>query len=103
MYNWWFKYFFSFLKFKFENPSFLTYFHNIKKTPQMARFNFNFTRKKSPLFFVKMKFHIMIQDFGGVVGKGRRNVVGFVTIGGTFTTLGLIDAVLYKVFKPKKL
>ena len=24
-------------------------------------------------------------------------------IGGTFTTLGLIDATLYKVFKPKKL
>lgn len=27
----------------------------------------------------------------------------FAIIGGTFTTLGLIDASLYKVFKPKKL
>jgi hypothetical protein len=33
------------------------------------------------------------------------NLTLFLTIllGGTFTTLGLIDATLYKVFKPKKL
>jgi hypothetical protein len=43
-----------------------------------------------------------------VVGKSGRKWYDYLTslsaiIGGTFTTLGLIDAVLFKVFKPKKL
>lgn len=54
------------------------------------------------------RFSYDLSPMSVVVGKEGRKWYDYLTslcaiIGGTFTTLGLIDAVLYKVFKPKKL
>lgn len=54
------------------------------------------------------RFSYDLSPMSVVVGKTGRKWYDYLTslsaiIGGTFTTLGLIDAVLYKVFKPKKL
>lgn len=54
------------------------------------------------------RFSYDLSPMSVVVEKTGRKWYDYLTslcaiIGGTFTTLGLIDAVLYKVFKPKKL
>lgn len=54
------------------------------------------------------RFSYDLSPMAVVVEKSQRKWYDYLTslsaiIGGTFTTLGLIDAVLYKVFKPKKL
>mmetsp|Transcript_16005 Transcript_16005/g.37074 ORF Transcript_16005/g.37074 Transcript_16005/m.37074 type:complete len:483 (-) Transcript_16005:185-1633(-) len=54
------------------------------------------------------RFSYDLSPMSVVVEKEGRKWYDYLTslcaiIGGTFTTLGLIDAVLYKVFKPKKL
>jgi thiol-disulfide isomerase/thioredoxin len=54
------------------------------------------------------RFSYDLSAMSVVVEKEGRKWYDYLTslcaiIGGTFTTLGLIDAVLYKVFKPKKL
>ncbi len=54
------------------------------------------------------RFTYDLSPMSVVVGKTGRRWYDYLTslcaiIGGTFTTLGLIDAVLYKVLKPKKL
>jgi len=54
------------------------------------------------------RFSYDLSPMSVVVEKEGRKWYDYMTslcaiIGGTFTTLGLIDAVLYKVFKPKKL
>ncbi|KAL7569546.1 hypothetical protein ACA910_013916 [Epithemia clementina (nom. ined.)] len=54
------------------------------------------------------RFSYDLSPMSVVVEKQSRKWYDYVTslcaiIGGTFTTLGLIDATLYKVFKPKKL
>lgn len=54
------------------------------------------------------RFSYDLSPMSVVVEKSGRKWYDYLTslcaiIGGTFTTLGLIDAVLYKVFKPKKL
>jgi thiol-disulfide isomerase/thioredoxin len=54
------------------------------------------------------RFSYDLSPMSVVVEKKGRKWYDYLTslcaiIGGTFTTLGLIDAVLYKVFKPKKL
>lgn len=54
------------------------------------------------------RFSYDLSPMSVVVSKTGRKWYDYLTslsaiIGGTFTTLGLIDAVLYKVFKPKKL
>lgn len=54
------------------------------------------------------RFSYDLSPMSVVVEKSTRKWYDYVTslcaiIGGTFTTLGLIDATLYKVFKPKKL
>jgi protein disulfide-isomerase-like protein len=54
------------------------------------------------------RFSYDLSPMSVVVEKQGRKWYDYLTslcaiIGGTFTTLGLIDAVLYKVFKPKKL
>ena len=54
------------------------------------------------------RFSYDMSPMSVVVEKKGRKWYDYLTslcaiIGGTFTTLGLIDAVLYKVFKPKKL
>jgi thiol-disulfide isomerase/thioredoxin len=54
------------------------------------------------------RFSYDISPMSVVVQKGGRKWYDYLTslcaiIGGTFTTLGLIDATLYKVFKPKKI
>ena len=54
------------------------------------------------------RFSYDLSPMSVVVEKETRKWYDYLTslcaiIGGTFTTLGLIDAVLYKVFKPKKL
>eukprot|EP00980_Cylindrotheca_fusiformis_P025148 scaffold13207_cov143-Cylindrotheca_fusiformis.AAC.1 len=54
------------------------------------------------------RFSYDLSPMSVVVEKESRKWYDYLTslcaiIGGTFTTLGLIDAVLYKVFKPKKL
>lgn len=54
------------------------------------------------------RFSYDLSPMSVIVEKTGRKWYDYLTslcaiIGGTFTTLGLIDAVLYKVFKPKKL
>ena len=54
------------------------------------------------------RFSYDLSPMSVVVQKEGRKWYDYLTslcaiIGGTFTTLGLIDATLYKVFKPKKL
>ena len=54
------------------------------------------------------RFSYDMSPMSVVVQKEGRKWYDYLTslcaiIGGTFTTLGLIDATLYKVFKPKKL
>jgi len=54
------------------------------------------------------RFSYDISPMGVVVGKEGRKWYDYLTslfaiIGGTFTTLGLIDATLYKMFKAKKI
>jgi len=54
------------------------------------------------------RFSYDLSPMSVVVEKNGRKWYDYLTslcaiVGGTFTTLGLIDAVLYKVFKPKKL
>ena len=54
------------------------------------------------------RFSYDLSPMSVVVEKSGRKWYDYLTslsaiIGGTFTTLGLIDAVLFKVFKPKKL
>jgi hypothetical protein len=54
------------------------------------------------------RFSYDISPMSVVVQKKGRHWYDYLTslcaiIGGTFTTLGLIDALLYKVLKPKKL
>jgi hypothetical protein len=54
------------------------------------------------------RFSYDMSPMSVVVSKEGRKWYDYLTslcaiIGGTFTTLGLIDATLYKVFKPKKL
>jgi protein disulfide-isomerase-like protein len=54
------------------------------------------------------RFSYDLSPMSVVVQKGGRHWYDYLTslcaiIGGTFTTLGLIDATLYRVFKPKKL
>mgnify|MGYP002784900508 CR=1 FL=1 len=54
------------------------------------------------------RFSYDLSPMSVVVEKEGRKWYDYLTslcaiIGGTFTTLGLIDAILYKVFKPKKL
>lgn len=54
------------------------------------------------------RFSYDLSPMSVVVEKAGRKWYDYVTslcaiIGGTFTTLGLIDATLYKIFKPKKL
>jgi hypothetical protein len=54
------------------------------------------------------RFSYDLSPMSVVVEKKGRKWYDYLTslcaiIGGTFTTLGLIDATLYKVFKPKKL
>eukprot|EP00957_Ditylum_brightwellii_P196202 14949827-Ditylum_brightwellii.AAC.1 len=54
------------------------------------------------------RFSYDLSPMSVVVQKEQRKWYDYMTslcaiIGGTFTTLGLIDATLYKVFKPKKL
>ncbi len=54
------------------------------------------------------RFSYDLSPMSVVVEKEGRKWYDYLTslcaiIGGTFTTLGLIDATLYKIFKPKKL
>jgi Endoplasmic reticulum vesicle transporter. len=54
------------------------------------------------------RFSYDLSPMSVVIEKSGRKWYDYLTslsaiIGGTFTTLGLIDAVLYRVFKPKKL
>jgi len=56
----------------------------------------------------KATFTFDLSPMSVIIGKKRRKWYDYLTslsaiIGGTFTTLGLIDATLYKVFKPKAL
>lgn len=56
----------------------------------------------------KATFTFDLSPMGVIVGKKRRKLYEYLTsllaiIGGTFSFLGLIDATLYKVFKPKAL
>jgi len=86
---------------------------NVGSTMANQMLTYQFLEQSQIVFYDKenvpeARFSYDLSPMSVVVEKEGRKWYDYLTslcaiIGGTFTTLGLIDAVLYKAFKPKKL